>query len=195
MKKINIFLIFLITAVLLAGSAVMIKDKIEYNRDLRNYPVSYVDLIRKNASEFSLDPYMVLSLMRIESSFKPDAKSNLGALGLMQIMPDTGAWIAHKLDLDDEYSEEQLFDEETNVRFGCWYIDFLKKRFNSYEKAMICAYNAGHGTLSKWLENESYTQNGELNVIPNSDVQNYYTKYMRAYKKYKELYPELFSEQ
>lgn len=194
MKTANRFLIGMIVVLLLAGASLMIKERIAHDRDVKNYPTAYLELIDKYSKEYDLDPYMVLSVMRIESSFKPDAISNFGALGLMQIMPDTGAWIAHKLHMDDTYTEADLYKPDVNVRFGCWFLNFLKGRFNGYEKAMICAYNVGHGTLNKWLNNESYTRNGELIVIPNADVELYYSKYIKAYEKYRELYPDLFIE-
>ena len=70
------------------------------------------------------DPYLVLSVMRCESSFRSDAVSHAGAIGLMQVMPDTGAWIAHKLNLDDVYTESMLYEPDYNVRFGCWFSPF-----------------------------------------------------------------------
>ena len=79
---------------------------------MRNYPVAYTEHIKASASEFDLDPYLVQSIMRCESSNDPLAVSDAGAIGLMQIMPDTGTWIAHKLDLDSVYTEDMLYDPE-----------------------------------------------------------------------------------
>ena len=63
----------------------------------------------------------------------------------MQIMPDTGEWIAHKLDLDGIYTKDMLYDPETSIEFGCWYLHFLDGRFDGHVMEMIAAYNAGHG--------------------------------------------------
>ena len=109
-------------------------EDVQYQKALRNYPVAYTDLIKTYAAQYELDPYLVQSIMRCESSNDPSAVSKVGAIGLMQIMPDTGTWIAHKLDLDDVYTEQMLYDPETNIEFGCWYLRFLSGRFDGNVK-------------------------------------------------------------
>ena len=121
-------------AVILLGSVVflsaasfggyVIYENVMRQRALENYPIAYTDLIAQYAAKYEQDPYLVQSIMRCESSNDPDAVSDVGAIGLMQIMPDTGTWIAHKLDLDDVYTEEMLYDPQTNIEFGCWYLRF-----------------------------------------------------------------------
>ena len=110
-----------VTAAVFAG--LVLRDRAARERLLREYPVAYVDTIAHYADEYDLDPFLVLAVMRAESSFKSDAVSSAGAVGLMQIMPDTGAWIAHKLDMDDVYEESMLFEPDYSVRFGCWLPD------------------------------------------------------------------------
>lgn len=193
MKKAIVALIILIIAVCLAFGGYLLYEHLAYQRALRNYPVAYQEEIRHSAEEFSLDPYLVLSIMRCESSFKPEAVSNRGAIGLMQVMPDTGEWIAHKLDLDDSYLESQLYEPALNVRFGCWYLQFLSGRFSNNIKQMVAAYNAGHRAVENWLEDPQYAQNGELMVIPYESTSIYYDRVMAAYEAYTSLYPNLFS--
>lgn len=158
-----------------------------------NYPVAYTALIKKYAAEFELDPYLVTSIMRCESSNKTDALSNVGAIGLMQIMPDTGAWIAHKLDCEP-FDPDSLYDPEINIRFACWYIRFLINRLNDDLNSVIAAYNAGHGSVEKWLEDEQYSENGHLLSIPFPETDRYLTKVTTAYENYLQLYPDLFSD-
>lgn len=110
----------------------------------------------------------------------------------MQIMPDTGAWIAHKLGLDDSYRQEQLFDPETNIRFACWYLDFLTRRLEGNRTAIIAAYNAGHGSVENWLADPAYAAEGQLHKIPFPETERYLEKVTTAYEKYIALYPELF---
>ncbi|HPI23902.1 MAG TPA: transglycosylase SLT domain-containing protein [Spirochaetota bacterium] len=93
-------LVFLLAA---AFGGYLIHENALYQKALRNYPVAYTELIAQYAAQYELDPYLVQSIMRCESSNDPNAVSGAGAIGLMQIMPDTGAWIAHKLGLDDVY--------------------------------------------------------------------------------------------
>lgn len=173
----------------------LIYEEVQHQRALRNYPVAYTELIARFADEYELDPYLVQSIMRCESSNDPNAVSEAGAIGLMQIMPDTGTWIAHKLDLDDVYTQEMLYDPESNLAFGCWYLHFLSGRFHGNRKQMIAAYNAGHGSVEDWLNDPRFSENGELITIPFEQTARYYEKVTAAYENYTTLYPDLFAPQ
>jgi len=172
----------------------LIYEEVMYQRALRNYPVAYTELISQYAKEYELDPYLVQSIMRCESSNDPTATSDAGAIGLMQIMPDTGTWIAHKLDLDSVYTQDMLKDSETNIEFGCWYLRFLNGRFSGNVKQIIAAYNAGHGSVEGWLNDPRFSENGELTTIPFEQTARYYEKVTTAYENYTTLYPNLFTE-
>lgn len=185
----------LLFAVAASFGGYLIYENVQYQRALRNYPVAYTELIGQYAEQYELDPYLVQSVMRCESSNDPTAVSGAGAVGLMQIMPDTGEWIAHKLDLDDTYSEEQLYDPATNIEFGCWYLHFLSGRFDGERMLMIAAYNAGHGSVEGWLEDPRFATDGVLNVIPFEDTARYYEKVAAAYENYTTLYPDLFAQE
>lgn len=164
-------------------------------RRLAEYPVAYTDLIARYAVEYDLDPYLVTSIMRCESSNDPNAVSHRGATGLMQVMPDTGEWIAHKLGMDDTYDASLLYDPETNIRFGCWYLGFLNGRFGRNVMQVVAAYNAGHGSVENWLSDERFSSDGELTAIPFEETARYYKKVMTAYENYLSLYPELFAKE
>lgn len=194
MKKAIIGLVIAIAVVCMAFGGYLIYEKLMHERDLRNYPTAYVEEIVRAADEFSLDPYFVISIMRCESSFDPEAVSNRGAIGLMQVMPDTGEWIAHKLDLDDTYQESLLYEPAVNVRFGCWYLQFLSGRFDGDRKKIVAAYNAGHRTVENWLQDPQYSANGALLTIPYESTAKYYERVEASYAKYRELYPALFDE-
>lgn len=183
----------LIALCCLSFGGYLLYEHLEYERALRNYPVAYTEYIKASASEFDLDPYLVQSIMRCESSNDPLAVSDAGAIGLMQIMPDTGTWIAHKLDLDSVYTEDMLYDPEANIRFACWYLNFLSGRFNGDVMEMIAAYNAGHGSVEDWLKDPRFSLDGKLMSIPFEQTARYYDKVMAAYENYTTLYPELFS--
>lgn len=185
----------LIFAVAASFGGYLIYEEVQHQRALRNYPVAYTELILQYAGEYELDPYLVQSIMRCESSNDPTVVSEAGAIGLMQIMPDTGTWIAHKLDLDDVYTKEMLYDPESNLEFGCWYLHFLSGRFHGNRKQMIAAYNAGHGSVEDWLNDPRFSENGELLTIPFEQTARYYEKVTAAYENYTTLYPDLFSPQ
>lgn len=185
----------LVFAVAASFGGYLIYEEVQYQRALRNYPVAYTDLIWTYAEQYELDPYLVQSIMRCESSNDPAAVSDAGAVGLMQIMPGTGEWIAHKLGLDDVYAQEILLDPETSIEFGCWYLHFLSGRFDGNVKEMVAAYNAGHGNVEDWLTDPRFSQNGELTTIPFEDTARYYEKVMLAYENYTTLYPDLFTRE
>ena len=197
LSNMQIAVIVLGVVVFLAAAAFggyVLYENEQYQKALRNYPVAYTDFIKTYSTEYKLDPYLVQSIMRCESSNDPSVVSKVGAIGLMQIMPDTGTWIAHKLDLDNVYTEQMLYDPETNIEFGCWYLQFLSGRFNGNTKQMIAAYNAGHGSVEDWLDDPRYSQNGELTTIPFEETARYYDKVTAAYENYTTLYPDLFLE-
>ena len=197
LSAMQIAIIVLGSLVFLAAAAFggyVIYENEQYQKALRNYPVAYTGLIKTYATQYELDPYLVQSIMRCESSNDPSVVSKVGAIGLMQIMPDTGTWIAHKLDLDDVYTEQMLYEPETNIEFGCWYLRFLSGRFDGDAKKMIAAYNAGHGSVEDWLNDPRFSQNGELTTIPFEETARYFDKVTAAYENYTTLYPDLFSE-
>ncbi len=178
-----------------AFGAYLIVQNILHKRLLETYPTAYTEWIKAYADEYGLDPYLVTSIMRCESSNDPSAVSGAGAIGLMQIMPDTGTWIAHKLGLDDVYDESMLYDPETNIRFGCWYLNFLSGRFDGNSMLMIAAYNAGHRAVENWLEDDRFSTDGVLTVIPYEDTERYYERVTKAYENYTALYPDLYGAQ
>ena len=192
MKKGIIIILALIGLCILAFCAYLIADNIRLKNAYRNYPVAYTELIEQYAREYELDPYLVTAIMRCESSNNPKALSEAGAMGLMQVMPGTGTWVAHKLGMDDEYVESMLYDPETSIRFGCWYLWFLHERFDGNQREVIAAYNAGHGSVEKWLSDPQYTEGGELLSIPFPETARYYDKVTTAYDNYRVLYPELY---
>ena len=168
-------------------------EDVQYQKALRNYPVAYTDLIKESAKKYELDPYLVQSIVRCESSNDPTAVSKVGAIGLMQIMPDTGEWIAHKIDPELAYSLDMLEDPATNIEYGCWYLKFLSDRFDGNVMEIVAAYNAGHGSVQNWLDDPRFSQNGTLTTIPFEDTARYYDNVMLAYENYKPLYPDLFT--
>lgn len=181
----------LIRAIAVALALLIVLSALAYylNRlmEKRTYRLMYPELITEMAAEYQVDPYLVAAVIHCESSNNKDAVSPVGAMGLMQIMPDTGSWIAEKLDMDG-FTVEQLFEPEVNLRFGCWYLDYLSKKFHGNRVAVLAAYNGGPGNVEKWLKDERYSENGELTHIPFPETERYVEKVQRAYEKYLDLY-------
>lgn len=154
------------------------------------HPLYFRDFILQYAAEQSLDPALVSAIILNESSFNPQAVSYLGARGLMQIMEDTAGWIAHKLDEDDSsYSFDLLFDPETNIRFGTWYLGYLSRRFDGDPVKIVCAYHAGQGNVDAWLSKPAYSRDGvTLDVIPMEDTATYASRILNARDVYHKYY-------
>ena len=147
------------------------------------YPVKYKETIVKYADTYAISPRLVASLINEESSFDPNAVSKAGAMGLMQITPSTGEYIAKKLGVQD-YKTEDLFDVDTNIKFGCYYLSYLRERFVD-EQVYLAAYNAGETTVSIWLNNKEISSNGvTLDKIPYNVTQNYTNKILQGMKHY-----------
>lgn len=158
------------------------------------YPLSYGAQIERYAAEFSVDPYLVTAIMHTESHFDPEAVSSSGALGLMQIMPETGVWIAKHLD-DKEFDAENLNDPNVNIRYGCWYLSFLCDRYNNDLASVAAAYNAGQGAVDDWLNDPSCSNDGKmLSHIPSSVTNHYVNKVREAYETYQKLYENAYED-
>lgn len=155
----------------------------------RKYRLDYPEQIKRCSAEFSLDPYLVAAIIHCESGNRAGIVSPKGAVGLMQIMPDTGAWIAEKVEFAD-YTEAMLKDPDINIRLGCWYLQYLTDRFGGVRGHILAAYNAGPGNVQKWLEDEDRSQDGVLVNIPFSETSGYVEKVERAHEKYKKLYAD-----
>ena len=154
------------------------------------HPLYYADTITAYADAQELDPALVAAVILCESSYDPKAESRLGARGLMQIMPDTAEWVAHKLGEDGaDYSFDNLYDPQTNIRFGTWYLGYLSRRFNGDATKIVCAYHAGQGNVDSWLKNPQYSSDGvTLDVIPTQDTATYASRVLRARDIYRKYY-------
>lgn len=152
------------------------------------YPLLHSEIIEEYCALYNVDKYLVHSIIRTESFYDENAVSSKGALGLMQIMPDTGAWIAEKLNLEN-FTKEDLFDSEKNIMMGVWYIGYLSDRFNGNFDNMIAAYNAGPTNVSKWLAEKTLSSDGEnLTDIPFEETKKYKEKVSNAYEMYLKIY-------
>ena len=153
----------------------------------RLYPLAYQDTIKQEAEAYNADPYLVAAIIWAESSFNAEAESSSGARGLMQIMPDTGEWIAGKIEMDT-FSPNDLFNPEVNITLGCWYLHYLSNRFDSDVIIILAAYNAGPNRVAEWLDNEEYGTDGKLNAIPYPETEEYIKRVQHAYEIYQTYY-------
>lgn len=154
------------------------------------FPLKYSGYIVKYSKEYNLDPHFVMAVIKTESNFKADIRSNKNAIGLMQITPDTAKWAAEKMNIRD-FREDMLNDPEFNIKMGCWYLNNLKTEFNGNMKLVLAAYNGGRGNVQKWLKDSQHSADGEnLQYIPFKETDKYIKKVEVSYKVYKYLYGE-----
>ncbi|MCI9406028.1 MAG: lytic transglycosylase domain-containing protein [Oscillospiraceae bacterium] len=154
----------------------------------RAYPLEYEQTVRSASEEQSLAPSFVFAVIRTESSFRPDVESSVGARGLMQITEETFQWIQYRMKEESGASFDDLFDGETNIRYGTFLLRMLLDEFGSEANA-LCAYHAGWGNAQKWLENPEYAPDGKnITKIPFGDTKRYVEKVLDTKKMYEKLY-------
>ena len=152
------------------------------------FPTTYIEMVSGYAEEFDLEPELIFAVIHAESRFNANAVSRAGASGLMQIMEDTAYWIAPAAGID-EFSYTQIFDPEINIRLGSYYLAMNIRRFEDITVA-LCAYNAGGGNVSGWLENPDYSSDGKtLDYIPFAETRNY----VERVKRNKQIYSIILS--
>ncbi|MGE4132862.1 MAG: transglycosylase SLT domain-containing protein [Bdellovibrionales bacterium] len=115
------------------------------------FPEEYAKTAEKEAKQSSLTSDWIFSVIRQESSFRADAKSPAGALGLMQLLPSTGKEIARDLRLKAFRGTDSLLDPDINIKLGATYLSRLIKKFNGHIPLALAAYNAGPTRLKRWL--------------------------------------------
>ena len=152
------------------------------------FPYKYENYVNTYSDMYNIDPLFVLAVMKTESNFNESAQSHKNAIGLMQITGDTGEWIAKQMRISD-FSADNLYNEETNIKMGCWYLRYLLDMYNGNSDLAVAAYNAGPNNVNGWLSDKEYSQNGEtLYYIPFDETKNYVSKVNVYYEIYKYIY-------
>jgi len=153
------------------------------------YPQGYWESILSYARKYGQDPYFIAAIIREESQFSPTALSPAGARGLMQVMPTTGERAAQLIKLKG-FDREKLFDSDTAINIGTWYVGQMMKRFKNDPLLVAAAYNAGPEAVAAWLTKYGYEGDREAFVeeIPYTETRGYVKKVLRNYSEYKRIY-------
>ncbi|GAB6181169.1 lytic transglycosylase domain-containing protein [Desulfotomaculum defluvii] len=152
------------------------------------YPFEHQELIYHYTTVNHLDPLMVAAIIKTESNFNPQATSPKGARGLMQIMPNTANWISQQMGTGS-LQPEKLFNPETSIRLGTWYLSDLFTEFKGDPVLVIAAYNAGRGNVSKWLNEQHWTgERKTIDQIPFMETRQYIRRVLWNQKVYHYLY-------
>ncbi|HLG43787.1 MAG TPA: lytic transglycosylase domain-containing protein, partial [Nitrospirales bacterium] len=152
------------------------------------YPKGYLPRIQELSRTQAVDPHLVAAVIREESTYNPAAVSQAGAIGLMQVMPQTGQRIATRLGAEG-FTRERLFDPDYNIRLGTWYLGQLAEQFDHNLIHMVAAYNAGPEVVAKWIQQFGQGEPDEfIESIPYTETRFYVKKVLRTYREYKRIY-------
>ena len=158
------------------------------NIERKLHPVLYEKYVQSYAKEFSIDPMLIYAVIYTESGFDPAAVSNIGARGLMQITEETFAWIKLKNANDEPFVYDDMFNPETNIRFGSYFLSRCAQRYSDLPTA-IAAYHSGWATVDGLLKNPAYSSDGKtLHTFPYAQMELYVQKVTKAYNIYHNLY-------
>ncbi len=153
------------------------------------YPLSYQQEIADSSARHNVDPYLVAAVIEVESGWDTEARSAMGAQGLMQLMPDTARDMVDKGLVDGEkYSLDDLTDPAVNIEFGTAYLGYLLDYFDGNRDRAVAAYNGGMGMVEKWV-----VDGGVLhNAITYPETQAYVVRVSNAHMRYQDLYGSVF---
>jgi soluble lytic murein transglycosylase len=151
------------------------------------YPSPYRDSLREHVDAFGLDEAWVYGLMRQESRFVTQAKSNVGAAGLMQVMPSTARWIAKKLHLVD-YRKDLIHQLDMNLKLGTYYMKNVLSTLDESPVLASAAYNAGPGRARRWRGNRPLEGAIYAETIPFDETRDYVKKVMSNTAYYAKIF-------
>ncbi|MFC5531306.1 lytic transglycosylase domain-containing protein [Cohnella yongneupensis] len=156
------------------------------------YPISFKEEIRLSAAKYDLDPLLIAAIIRVESNYKPSAVSPKGAVGIMQIMPDTAEWILKQDDFGQLSVKQAGNEVHAGITLGAWYVKELHRQFEGSLPLTLAAYNAGPGKVRQWLDEGRWDgTEDQLSDIPYGETRHYVQRVLYYYKKYQNLYETL----
>lgn len=156
---------------------------------MRFYPQDYSEYVSYYSAEYNVDEALVYSVIRTESGFRAEVESHAGAIGLMQIMPETFEWLQNLADGEITHSESELLNPEINIKYGTYFLKYLLDHYNGNEKLAVAAYNAGSANVDSWLGDSSYSNDGvELHSIPFTETSQYIQRVENTKAVYESLY-------
>jgi len=145
------------------------------------YPLRYESYIRSHARNYDLDPALLAAVIYAESKFDAGARSKSGAVGLMQLTPETAQGIATRTG-GSAFRVSDLTNPEINIRYGCWYLKHLFGKYHD-ERLVLAAYNAGQGNVDGWLSR------GEEIQFPETSA------YVERVEEFKDIYRDAYREE
>lgn len=148
-------------------------------------PLEHKEDILAAAGEYDIPASLIAAMIKTESGYRAEVVSDKNAYGLMQVTKSTGIWIRSKMGRDD-VMPDALLDPEVNIQYGTWYMHYLLNKYNQENLALI-AYNAGPGTVDRWLSEGTITRE-DLSGIPYGETAEYHIKTKRIQGFYHWVY-------
>lgn len=159
------------------------------------YPVKYRQDIVISANNYKLEPHLVAAIIRVETNYKTGVVSKKGAIGVMQLMPDTAKWVIERGGFTNVTLDAISNRADIGIEIGSWYLNSLYNQFDGNMYTAIAAYNAGPGTVNRWLKGGTW--DGQLDTVdqvPYGETRHYIQRVIYYYNKYKDLYPDLLTD-
>lgn len=184
MKKSFVIILILALAAVFATAWVFIEDVILE----KTHPLKYSEAVEKYSAEYAVPEEIIYAVIHTESSFESDAVSKKGAIGLMQITPETFDWLRMKMgESDTPVSSDLLYNPENNIKYGTYFLSLLYTEYGVWD-TVYAAYNAGRSTVNEWMKSPEHNNNGKIANIPYKETANYVEKVKKAAANYKDLY-------
>lgn len=181
----------LVLLILLIPVLAVIWNLIFENQILKiEYPRRYENFVDKYAETYHVDRALIYAVIKNESNFNPRAKSNIGAIGLMQLTPDTYSWAKNREQNDyrDQAPSAELYDPETNIKYGTLVLSGFLGEFQNTQTA-LAAYHAGRNNVKKWLANPAISGDRvTLDHIPFRNTGIYVGRVLNAQEVYRKIY-------
>lgn len=151
------------------------------------YPFPHKETIYYYARAYNLDPQLVAAVVRVESGFNPKATSPRGAVGLMQVMPETARWVSRQAGLP--FEPKQLYDPVYNIQVGTWYLAYLHQEFDGNLAMVLAAYNGGSAKVKEWVATQRWDGSlRNIDRIPFAETRDFVRKVLRDYQFYRWIY-------
>jgi soluble lytic murein transglycosylase len=173
-------------ALILTGRAVVpvVSEKL--------YPIHYRPEIAQAAGQYGLNPYLVAAVVKTESDYNPVAVSKAGAVGLMQLMPDTAQWMSQQSSWQGGVNPNPN-DPQQNLDLGACYLLFLLGIFGGKTTPTLAAYNAGQGTVQAWVDAAGGLESFDLTDIEYSETRGFVQRVEHYRDLYSRIYPDAFT--
>ena len=191
-----IVIVSLVLAILVV-LAFIFRDKI--SEKLQDYgpnvfmTTDYEEYVLKYSKKYEMDPRFIFAIINTESHFNPEATSNVGARGLMQLMEEAYDWVKFRMNDDRPHTFDDMYEPELNIEYGTFMLKFLYEKFDHSYELTAAAYHGGMNAVDTWINDGTVDpENFRLEDVPSDVTANYIYKVMNAYNKYKEKLEEDF---